>query len=315
VSEYAFRLRFDLAPGYRIAIDAQYCDLPALNGKRLLLRTGKAGSPIKDSARAAVLSQPYATADEALKAAENVKAALLHWAVEQRVGVDFGGGPPRGIVTDAGLAELQRQSGLRLRNDVHGIDVYEAQPEPRFVHLTADAVAGKNPENLIRTLNDRFQNGTLPTAKQTLASEIYTGSFFDVSSRSRFITLVTAVEALLQLGDRPEPVQMLVNDLVDRVRGSNLEHETIQSIVSNLKWLKKNSIRGSGQKLAASLLEGHNYDGRNAAEFFKYAYDLRSQIVHDGRAKDASINMLAIANAMETFVSDLLLASLRNDSA
>lgn len=313
MAEYEFRLRFNLADAYRIGSDAEELELLTLpTGERFRLRTAVRGKPIKDHARAAVLAGPYASDDEARAAAERAKLALLYWAVEQRLGIDFGDGRQRSFVTEVGLALLRKQLGCPVRNDVHGIDVYERDESLRFIAVDANDEVGKCPANLVQAFGREFRGARRLTEKQILSSEIYSGSFFDVSHRSRFITLVTAVEALLDPARRPESVQTLVTEMEGMTRASAVDDSTKKAIVSSLQWFREESIGQSGRALARRLLPHQQYDDRSSWAFFTQCYHLRSQIVHRGSVEDPSIDMLSLANTMETFVSELLLASLRD---
>ncbi|MBZ5561381.1 MAG: hypothetical protein LAP13_03065 [Acidobacteriia bacterium] len=313
MAEYEFRLRFNLANAYRIGSDAEELELLCVpTGERFRLRTAVSGMPIKDHARAAILAGPYASCDEARAAAERAKVALLYWAVEQRLGIDFGDGRQRSIATEAGMALLREQLGCPIRNDVHGIDVYERVENLKFVAVSANLEVGKNPTNLVQTFAREFLGARHLTEKQVLASEIYSASFFDVSPRSRFITLVTAVEALLDPAPRPESVQTLVTEMEVLTRTSGVDDSTKEAIVSSLQWLREESIGRSGRAMARRLLPHQRYNGRSSWAFFTQCYHLRSQIVHQGTVGDPSIDMLSLANTMETFVSELLLASLRD---
>lgn len=309
--EFRFRLRFDLAQAYRIGSDLDELDLLALaSGEHLQLRSGATGSPIKDHARAAVVGGLYGTPDEARAAAEKCKRALLCWAVEQRVGIDFGDGKQRSMVTKAGLAILQEKHQCPVRNDIHGIDVYEHADNLKFVCVDANAQVGKNPATLIETVCREYVGDRKLTEKQLLAGEIYTSSFFDISARSRFITLVTAVEALLEPPKRTDNVQTLVEDLMSRTRQSTVEEATKTSIVGSLQWLRNDSIGQTGRSLARRLLPEERFDGQSAADFFSRCYSLRSQLLHHGSIGDGSVDTLHLANTMEAFVAHLLLASL-----
>jgi len=194
---YDFRLRFNVPEAYRINSDAHKIELLKLpSGEHITLVSGGIGTPIKDHNRAAILGKLFASEEQARAAAEKSKLALLYWAIEQRLGMDFGDGKQRSGFTKAGLAMLQKQQGCPVRNDIHGIDVYEHVEKLKFFSFTAEATVGKHPPKLIDTFQREYLHSRQLTEKQVLASEIYASSFFDISARSRFITLVTAVEAL-----------------------------------------------------------------------------------------------------------------------
>jgi hypothetical protein len=277
-------------------------------GQQLRLKSGGTEKPIKAFERAAVLGAPFSSVEQARTGAERAKAALLYWALEHRLGIDFGDGHPRGTITEAGRKRLEVSLGGPIRPDVHGIDIYERQPDLKFVHSQVDATLGVNPDSFVETFAREFTGARQLTAKQSLSAEIYSSSFFDISPRSRFITLVTAVEALLEPGERPIPVQLLVKEMETLTRAADIDPRTRDSIIGSLQWFKAESIGQAGKSLAARLLPDKNYDGRSAPAFFTYCYGIRSNLVHRG-VMDPSVNPLLLANTMQAFVADLLLAS------
>ncbi len=309
--EYEFRLRFNLANAYRINCDAEELELLALpTGERFRLGTAESGKPLCDNPRAVALGGPFISPDQARLAAEKVKLALLYWAVEQRVGIDFGDARARSIVTEEWLAILREKYGCPIRNDAYGIDIYEHIDGIKFVAVNIEDRVGKQPPNLIHTFEREFLNGRHITEKQTLACELYSGSFFDVSARSRFITLVMVIEALLDPARRPEPVKILIKKLETIARESTVDDSIKESIIGSLRMLNYESIGQAGRMLALRLLPDQLYDGQSSSTFFKQCYNLRSQILHSGAIKDEKLDILALANTLELFVSQLLLASL-----
>lgn len=47
------------------------------------------------------------------------------------------------MATEAGLQMLESQFGQRVLNDVHGISIYECEPDPLFARGKVDFVLGK----------------------------------------------------------------------------------------------------------------------------------------------------------------------------
>jgi len=312
---YDFRLRFNFPEAYGINSDVEEIELLVSPlGERIRLRSGASGTPIKDHNRAAVLGGPFASEDHARAAAEKSKRVLLYWAIEQRLGIDFGDGKQRSMATNAYLAMLEKQYGHPFRNDIHGIDVYEhVEKKVTFVSVSAKATVGKSPPTLIATFQREYLNSRQLTEKQVLASEIYASSFFDVSSRSRFITLVTAVEALLEPLKRSDKVEALVEELKATTQKSKIDEPTRESIIGSLERLRHQSIRQAGRTLAHRLIPNEFFDGQSSADFFTRCYDLRSQILHRGTIEDDLVDIWHLANVMESFVARLLLAALNSE--
>jgi hypothetical protein len=310
--EYEFRLRFNLAS---TRINANVPELPLLDlpgGVQLRLRSGQTKKAIQDLERLAVVGSPFRSVEEARAAGEKTKSVLLYWALDHKLGIDFGDGHPRSRITPEGFAQLERDLNSPVRADVHGLDVYERNPELKFVLVQATAQLGVNVDSFIATFVREFEGARKISAKQSLAAEIYSSSFFDVSPKSRFITLVSAVEALLDPDPRPESVQLLVREMEQLVRASEIDKPTADSIYGSLQWLKAESIGQAGRKLAARLLSSKQYENKPADKFFNESYVIRSSLVHRGFIQP-SINPLTLANTMSEFVGDLLLASLNEN--
>lgn len=308
--DFDFRLRFHLSQDTRINIDKEeLLIIEEEDGKKLRIRSGGMGKPIKDFPDAAIIGGTYSSAEQAKDAVERVKAALLVWAVRQRVGIDLGDGLLRSVVTTAGIKMFEEKYKRPVRNDVHGVDIYEHQDNIMFVRMSAQHMFGKDPTTFVGQFSETFHQHVVPTEKQILASELYCASFFDVSFRSRLITLVTSIEALIELVERHKLYKDIVENVEQLVRCSGASAETINSFIGSLQWLKYESIRQMGRKLVKHLLESRDYAGMSAERFFIYCYDLRSQILHTGKPKKASIDLLNVTNTLQEFVSALLLAS------
>lgn len=312
---YDFRIRFNFPEAYHINSEADKIELLDLSsGEHITLVSGSSGAPIREHNHAAVLGKSFTSEDQARAAAEKCKRALLYWAIAQPLGIDFGDGKQRSGVTKAGLKCLEEQHGCPIRNDIQGIDVYGHVEKLKFVLFSAKLKLGKNPNELIDTFKREYMNSRNFTGKQLLASEIFASSFFDVSARSRFITLVTAVEAMLEPIKHSDDIEALVEEFKAQVSQSVVDETTRDSIIGSLERLKDQSIRQAGRTLANRLLPNELFDGQESARFFTRSYGLRSQILHKGTISDEEDDILHLANVMETFVNRLLLAALNNES-
>jgi hypothetical protein len=299
-----------LAPSFRINSEESQLVLHKLNtGQEIVLKSGLAKTPIKDCARALVSAQGFATEEEARKAAQATKRALLYWAVKYRHGLDLGDRPPTSIATKAGLEMLEKEHGCPFRNDRHGIDVYEHRDGLKFVYSEMNAIAQKHPGNLLCTFSEELRSARRITDKQALACEIYCSSWFDVGYKSRFITLVTAIEALIDQELHSDPVQTFVTESIKLMEASQIGDPVRASLRGSLDKMRRESITQAGRRLASELLPGQLFDGQSASGVFGKLYGLRSELVHDGApGKDEEIRLAA--NTAEEFTAKLLLASL-----
>jgi hypothetical protein len=308
---FDFRLRFNFPHEIRINSDAGIIELINNQPKEhIYLTSGNRDIPIKDSSNVAIIGKSYNSETEAKTAAIKSKRAILYWAIDQRSGIDLGDRKQLSVVTNEGLAFYQKQYNYHFRNDIHGIDVYEHVDNIKFIEAKADATVGKYPPRLIEIFQHEYKNDRILTEKQILAGEIYASSFFDISPRSRFITLVSGIEALLEPQKKPEIVQHLISEAQNQARESIKDISIKDSIVSSFEMLRYQSIGQAGRTLITQLIPGETFQGKNSVEFFSHIYELRSRMLHDGTISDKSIDIHDLANETEAFVNRLILASL-----
>jgi hypothetical protein len=308
--EYDFRIRFHFSGGNHINSEVEkLLVLQESGGAIIRLHSGARGSAIKDHSRASLIGGPYPSAADAQAAAERTKRALLIWAVRNRVGIDLGGRQPRSVITAAGLELLEKQIGGPVRADIHGIDVYEHIDGLVFVALDVDAKIGKAAAAFVEEVAAAVATPVSLSAKQELAGEILSASYFDASDRSRFVTLITAVEALLDPPPRPAAVQHMVERMEQIIKEGELDEGHRASMLGSLQWLKRESIGQAGRALADRLLGGKVYDGQEPARFFTFCYELRSSILHLGKVPAEITDFLSVCTTAHTFVCDLLIAS------
>lgn len=201
---------------------------------------------------------------------------------------------------------LEQQLQAKVLDDVHGLVTYQDPPRTRFVRAEVTATGIKSVETFLTDFDALFHANPVFPPKQELAIDLYGASQFEASTCARFLTLLVAVEALLEPCDRSPGAQELVRSLIEQTAGSNLPNAEKDSIVGSLNWLFKESIRKSGGRLAQEVLGQTQYGGTSASDFFTYCYDLRSQLVHEGRFDDPDTDLLGLCNELERFVVALL---------
>lgn len=307
---FDFRVRFNFAQQDHINEPAEQILITEDDhGSRLLLKSGESGVAIKDRSAAALFGGPYTSEEAARTAAERARRALLIWAVRERVGVDLGDGKRRSGLTNHGREYFEAQLGVPIRDDIHGVDVFAHRENQKFFKINMNASVGKSSATFAQMVAKHFAQPLDLSEKQVVAGELYCSSFFDVSFRSRFITLVTAIEALIETLPRAGAAIDLVDQLVSAVSRASVDEATRSAMKGSLQWLRQESIGQGGRRHTSDLLSGRDYDGRSPAKFFSFCYELRSEILHDGRVHDRSIDIHEVANTLSRFVADLLLAS------
>jgi hypothetical protein len=310
MASYNFRLRFDLLPGDRINCSASEIEMFTSGGGQIIrLRSGARDTPIQDHASASLVGGPYESEEDALAAAQHIRQALLIWAVKYRFGIDAGDGKVRSRLTDAGQAYFQNQVGNPVRNDLQGIDVYPDGGDVVFLRIELKFGVSKDAQSFATEIRAISEEPWKLSDKQRVAGELYCASFFDQVFRSRFITLVTAVEALLDLQPRGPLVQAFVDQAKVSVQGLDIESATKEALSGGLERLRQDSIGQAGRKMSDQLLTGRSYGGLTPGKFFNMCYSIRSQTVHHGAPQDGTVDFLDLANKCQEFVGDLLMVS------
>lgn len=310
IGTFSFRLRFNFAESFRIQGESN--ELPLLkltSGEELLLKAGTKDKPLKDEPSPALVGRGFKSEDAARTAALRGRTALLYCMLKNRAGFDLGGGKPRGVATIQGLKMLEEQHGTPFRNDIHGIDVYGYTKDLRFIRVEANAVVGKNPSHFAQLFAEEFPRGRAVSPKQVVAAELYGTSWFESAPRSRFITLVTAIEALLLPQPRPEEIAEFLDGLSHSIAGLTVDEDQRASLKSSIGMLKAQSISQAGRQLAKELLGVAVFDGKEAPAFFAHCYNARSKILHEG-TPPSGVDIEQLVTPTEEFVSRLLVAAI-----
>lgn len=302
--QFEFRIRFHLLPEDRVALSEALVQLPVARA-HLRLVASKLGSKIEDSNRVFLVGGPFASEAEAREDAMRAKRALLLWALQRRLAIDFGDNRRRGHFTLAGAEHFSKLLGGPVRAQIHGVDVYEKVEGQRFVDISLSPGLRVGADLTIAWLAKWYSDNPSLSAREELAAELYCAAHFDTPLRSRFITLMTAIEALLEHQPRASATVAVVQALEKHVKASALARAEKQSLLGSLKWLHTESIGQAGRRTAEQHLSGNLYGGQKPGKYFSDCYELRSTIVHTGRVP-VSVDLLEVTNELHRFLGDLL---------
>jgi len=203
---------------------------------------------------------------------------------------------------------LEAQSGHRVLNDEAGVTVYETDPTTRFASANATAVRGISSQHFVETFRKTVSSSRTLTDRARVSIDLFNASFFEPAEDMRLVVLVIAVEALLDLAPRSPEATALVDGFIAAVREAPLPPSDQASLKGALCWLRRESIRGAGRRLAMEHLGKRTYEGRAAPEFFAHCYDLRSELVHGGDIRKARQRAGAAVAQLEVFTADLIFA-------
>jgi len=310
---YHFRVRFRLPNERLLDSEEQSLDLHSPTGRGTYVLEAVGGESLKKSQWLLIkdVGEGFATEDEAAEAGRHVKNAVMWWGAKERVGVDVGKDSTDAVVTQTWIDQVREEQGIRLLNELHGLQVYDEDPElpTQFVWSSVDAKLRKGINVFEQSFREAVDLGLEFTDRETLAFELYGLSHFESAERARFLTLIIAIESISKPNARsPEAVEH-VEKLIELTRDSTLPYSEIRSMEGSLNWLKGESISKTGRDLVEKVLGSKEYGGKVAKRFFQDCYDVRSDLVHEGKPSDDTVILRTLVGELDKLVADLLLVS------
>lgn len=251
------------------------------------------GKRFTDADRLVLFQSGYQTEAEARADGERWFDALLVAGIRTRVGFDLGRFRLSGGLTEAGKRHFEGELGHPVRDDFHGLDVFE-ENGTRFVEISAEASASRPLPPLLEAL--RSARHTRPLAPRLrLASELFGLSRFASAPRTHFLTLISAVEAVAEPASLGSEVTGVVEGWIQDLPASL---KTDESFKGRLRELKRESIGRACKR----LIEEHL--GSDAAATFKKLYSTRSTLLHMGAVEGT--DFVGEAAASEELTTALL---------
>lgn len=305
--DYSFRIRLNRCPTTAIQTDkAEVAFDVHEKNVSVLLRSSQENS-LKDSESLVLVGGSYSNEELANASGVRYRDALMVALAGSQVGVDFGFRAAKGVFTSHGLEWAGTRVGARVLNDVHGLMVYETEPRPRFVSMTATPTVGKDADAVVSNVQTAIQARPILSDRELVSFTLFNASFFQPTSDTRFILLVMSIEALIDRNERREDAVELVDALIENANRSNVEQKEKDSIVGSLRQLRKESINQAGQRLAVDRLGADaRYQELRPREFFAKCYKIRSNLAHGNTPLPDFNEVGSVASALQLFVADIL---------
>ncbi len=315
---FAFRLVVLLPQTHCIGVSEEKVELVlhGFSGDVVVMRSHQEGLLLKDSAQPVFESKGYANEEEALAYGGALKNALRLAGVIAGSGIDVGNDRPRGLrLAPAGKAVFEEQ-GVRVLDDVIGLQVYEERGNEFIV---SGSTSGKVTHEFAQfgdAVRSGLELGTSLSEQQSLACDLYAAAHFETSARARLLTLVSAAEVLGETRKRTAEVRELVLGFVEQTKAAMAtttdEHRReLKSLLGQLGRETNQSLKWRTVRLAQTY-GGEGVYGSNdlpAKELMAEAYDVRSQLVHEGITNQS--NLAGLAGAVTVLMHDVILAHVK----
>ena len=247
--------------------------------------------------------------DDAKHSVERIKACLLWFSVQHRIGVNYErklSSPsmydkPNEPAKGSPLLQLARDAewvAIDGHYDSHQMVVY---PEhKRLMRWESGQATLRLGIGLERISHSMAEAAGFPgicrvceLPKLRLAMELYGASFFELSKNAKFITLVSCLEALtpdFQISEAANEALDAAKEKVDGAR-SNYDKETddwneINRLMSRIGGMRREAIGTSMRKYVLGVASRENWGEQAVIEQqLKAAYTVRSSLLHDGEAE------------------------------
>jgi hypothetical protein len=240
------------------------------------------------------------TSEEAARAeGVRVKTAVMLAGVLLSFGIDVG----TDQVMSPAAHRSDGQSDEHLQPDVHGLQVV---PEiegtihfGQFMRVGVHLVHTNFHEDFKQSVAQSYSLNKALTKKQTLAAQLYNQSHFLLSDTARFLTLISAMEALADQRSKSPATVALIGRMMEMAAAAG-NPDDLNNRLGNLK---QESIRSACRRLVETY--GENPADTHEARAFARAYTIRSTLLHEGEPPPGT-DLAAELRTLDLLVRHLL---------
>jgi hypothetical protein len=140
-STYRARLRFKLLK--KLNIEANEYRFK-VNEREIVLSAPTPECPIRDSEWLVMNAKGFASEDDARRFGHDLRSAIELSSVSSRLGIDAGRDLPTSAIGVWFKEQLEKENGKIIRNNVHGLDVFEDDPRVVIFSMSGTATVHAN---------------------------------------------------------------------------------------------------------------------------------------------------------------------------
>ena len=305
-----FRLRFNRSPRDTLNVDENEITLPTVEtSHEVVLKARETERSIKDATSIVLRGTGWERKEEAEDLGAFYADVLSRTYARLRLGADFGSRAAKSGVTEAGLSLISKNTGRPVLNDVHGMVVYDrtAMPQVAFISMQGDMIRGVAVEQFLTVFETVLSRPREIDDRERVALELFNASFFQTSEDSRFLLLMSGLEALIVQRPRSEAVCIFLRTLSETIEAAHgidaMERDALKQGVGQFR---RESIGQAGRRLVSEALDGRTYKEMTPSDFFDRCYRLRSRLVHGDLPFPTREELSGVVAQLEVMLSDLL---------
>lgn len=245
---------------------------------------------------------------EARSFATRLKIAAEFASVAVRYGVDTGIDAPTSGFGSSVKELLLKEHGVIMRDNVHGIDVFEDDPRVRVSSSTVNLTVRASPGPFLTGLDQFFEATERVTQRAREIALLLNYALMRSDPVAQIVFAFSAVEMLGQEQNWSEGQRALLASLAEQARASpavsDVEREEVSAAIS--KGLHKLSLRQGVLRLLNELGLGH------LRKRWDDLYRQRSTLVH-GLAPKPGADYNPLAFAVTSLCGHILLAAITRE--
>lgn len=197
----------------------------------------------------------------------------------------------------------------RVIDDRIGLLVFNSEPIPNFIFVYGGTpIVSLSPPDAGLLSAAKLRNADAWSDELRLAYKLVHSGMADSNPETRFILMVTAVEALIPYRKKEGQLSKLLEALRPVADGMNsFDSDTRKVVDGLLKSNQNNSVRQYGLKLARRLSGA--YGGMPPDKYFDEVYGTRSELAHGNLRAIPSLTegaLIAQFSELKRFVLDIL---------
>lgn len=298
---FRVRLKFKLA---KLMNDDRSLIETQIDGRKVSIAPAWGGM-LKDSYWIQMNATGFETPEGALAFGERLRLTVQLVAVRHRIGADCGADKASGGMSAYLRDKIFEQSGLRCRNSVHGLDVFEDHEGTHFTRAEGDMTVRFNPDAFLDALEKyHLAVETLsPAARDILL--LLNFSLMTVEPVAQTVIAISAVEMIGQDEEWSDAQKAAIQKLrIQVLEDNSMPPEEANEVASAIeKGLHKISLRQGVKRLLNKIGLPH------LMKEWDQLYGERSSLVH-GLAPEPGKDYGDLANRAITLCSHILLTAL-----
>lgn len=160
-------------------------------------------------------------------------------------------------------------------------------------------------KSFISSIREVFSNDDPIDLRLLVCMELFTSARLEATERTRFLGLVSSLEPIATQNKYSGPVDDLIKRCLAELDSCQDFSEPVRSsLVGRIHSLKRESVNFAIRRLINETFPEDN----ESLEVIRHAYDVRSKLLHEGRADD---DLNQVSNNIESVIKKLIASKLK----